>query len=290
MIGSEPLEWLLNSYLILFFISQYTSLVEGALESPTYAMITIEDINSGKFPGPPMIFKIVENYEGEIISKGTFGIATSPQKLPIPVDLIPEGSTLTITVIKDGFKESSPYVFTVTNETTLWGLLFKHTFLLVPEEKPTKTIPLATHPVRIENETYEINTKSEENVVDVFYDADISVIAIDVEGESEFNIVEVTIPKNVMDGTFYVTLDGFHIIQLEEDDLEKTAFYLHEEEDYNVLKIYFPNGEHQLGITATYVVPEFPTTQLVMVLALIVFVIFSVVLTKKRLTPLIVKK
>jgi hypothetical protein len=105
-------------------------------ETASFQFFTVRvlDSETGLFVGTGAIMRVTLEREGKLYP-ATAGIYISTQTFVLPP--LQEGDIITVRVHKEGYKDSEPFVYTVTPETAKEAEIFHHTFYLEPLIKPT---------------------------------------------------------------------------------------------------------------------------------------------------------
>lgn len=130
----------MNKKFLPYIISLFITL--SSISNPVYAetaslqffTVTVLNSETGLFVGAPAIMTVTLKREG-ISHPATAGIYTSNQTFVLPT--LEKGDIITVTVHKEGYKESESFVYTVNSETPKEGEVFHHIFYLETLIKPT---------------------------------------------------------------------------------------------------------------------------------------------------------
>lgn len=122
--------------------------------------------------------------------------------------------------------------------------------------------------VKAEGKDFDVKVASNSTVNNLQFDENAKKISFTVSGETGTKgTTDITIPKSLLNGNFTVMIDGQVMSQ---DDVIETA----DTQDEATLEINYHHSTHTIDIVGTNAVPEFPTTLLVMAVAIGLLVIF----------------
>jgi hypothetical protein len=122
--------------------------------------------------------------------------------------------------------------------------------------------------VKSEGKDFDVKLASSSNVSNLQFDAQAKKIFFTVSGETGTKgTTDITIPKSLLSGNISVMIDGQIMSQ---SDVIETA----NTQDETTLEINYHHSTHTIEIVGTNAVPEFPTTVLVMAVAVGLLVIF----------------
>ena len=107
-------------------------------------------------------------------------------------------------------------------------------------------------------------------IISIIPDLDETSLIITMETTSDGELI-ITLPKDVIDGIFFVLVDG-----------EETMYTEEGNDNYSTLIIPFYNGTEEIEIIGTFVIPEFGTI-VVLVLAIAIITIITIT-SKSRLS------
>jgi predicted secreted protein with PEFG-CTERM motif len=107
-------------------------------------------------------------------------------------------------------------------------------------------------------------------IISIIPDLDETSLIITIETTTDGELI-ITLPKDVIDGIFFVLVDGEETIYTEEVN-----------DNSSTLIIPFYNGTEEIEIIGTFVIPEFGTI-VVLVLAIAIITIITIT-TKSRLS------
>lgn len=109
-------------------------------------------------------------------------------------------------------------------------------------------------------EQFQVNITSNSNVSNVELSEEAKTLSFTVEGETgTTGVTEVTIPKAMLSGEMTVMIDG-QLVTAESNDV-----IVKSETNTDVMfEINYDHSEHDVEVTGTNVVPEFPLTALIM--------------------------
>ena len=205
----------------------------------TYFQLNLIDAQTEQFIGPDATVKVFGTYEGTVIENYTIFIllpndntvaSWNPDHLPI-------GTVFSLTAIKDGYAESEPYVFTVTEDTPTQGLLFKHTFRLnriAPPIEPNNFI----EDVIIQDKKFNFAIVTSSNLVYFTFDENIESLILSIDEPKANGFLNITIPSSFMKENFIVIID----------DIARSDFNVYAESDNYVLAIRYQGGMKIINI------------------------------------------
>ena len=155
-------------------------------------------------------------------------------------DFYSPGTKIELIAIKDGYYNSQPFTFFITENTPVEGLLFEHTFILLPitqEELPefSETFEF------IDNQTFEItlSTTSNYSPNSIILNEKFKSLFIEVtETNSEGRLI-ISLDKSFLSGPFRVLIDNV-----------LSSFTIDDDSNYVTITIKYPEGEHSIEITA----------------------------------------
>ena len=107
-------------------------------------------------------------------------------------------------------------------------------------------------------------------IISIIPDLDETSLIITIETTTDGELI-ITLPKDVIDGIFFVLVDG-----------EETMYTEEGNDNYSTLIIPFYNGTEEIEIIGTFVIPEFGTI-VVLVLAIAIITIITIT-SKSRLS------
>ena len=107
-------------------------------------------------------------------------------------------------------------------------------------------------------------------IISIIPDLDETSLIITIETTTDGELM-ITLPKDVIDGIFFVLVDG-----------EETMYTEEGNDNYSTLIIPFYNGTEEIEIIGTFVIPEFGTI-VVLVLAIAIITIITIT-SKSRLS------
>jgi hypothetical protein len=132
----------------------------------------------------------------------------------------------------------------------------------------------ASYTVEAEEQSFEVIIASNSEVDNFVFDQEGMKIAFSVEGEDfTRGVAEITIPKVLLSGDMHVFIDGS--LMAEEDVIVKS-----ETESETVFEINYDHSVHEVEVTGTNVIPEFPVVAVITAAALSVIVGISVARTR----------
>jgi len=136
--NSRQITILFTVVLIIILFSDLRCVATPPLPPPTSYVVSVLDSTTGEFVGSPTI--ILRTYEYNNYS-GTFKdiVLKSPDEIPIFV--IPN-TTIHLVARKEGYKDSEPYIYNVSENPPKYGIVFVHTFYLDP--LPTTKVNIYT--------------------------------------------------------------------------------------------------------------------------------------------------
>ena len=107
-------------------------------------------------------------------------------------------------------------------------------------------------------------------IISIIPDLDETSLIITIETTTDGELI-ITLPKDVIDGIFFVLVDG-----------EETMYTEEVNDNSSTLIIPFYNGTEEIEIIGTFVIPEFGTI-VVLVLAIAIITIITIT-SKSRLS------
>ena len=122
-------------FLVLLLVALPYSIAE-AQEVRTYAKFNIVDQNNNQIDGPVYIHsKIITEGLPDRLNVMTLKITNQEVRVMWNPDLLIVGSRVEIFASKEGYQNSEVFIFVVTENTPIEGLLFENTFLLTSIER-----------------------------------------------------------------------------------------------------------------------------------------------------------
>lgn len=123
--------------------------------------------------------------------------------------------------------------------------------------------------IKAEGKDFDVNVASNSTVSNVQFDGQTKKISFTVSGETGTKgTTDITIPKSLLSGSFNVMIDGQVMSQADVIETSDT-------QDTTTLELNYHHSTHTIEIMASNAVPEFPTTILVMGIAISLLVIFA---------------
>jgi hypothetical protein len=141
-------------------------------------------------------------------------------------------------------------------------------------------VNMLTHEIVVNEQTYTIVTESNctLNPVPMDFDLDEQALYFNISGTAEnVGYVNVTIPKDFMWGSFNVTVNG------EQKDAQTSADSTH---TFIYFTFNFTGADQPVAITAESVVPEFPSSLILLTMFLITTLAAAAILASRKKTPL----
>ena len=148
--------------------------------------------------------------------------------VPWTVDYRESGTEITLIASKDGYKNSEPFVFVITEDTPTNGLLFEHTFILTKLSSPEIIkINEITESIIFHDNSFDIKLTTTSNIQKFTFDPEIASMIITLDEPNSNGFLNVTFQAIFMDGPFRIVVDdflgtfidyennGFHTIQIE---------------------------------------------------------------------------
>ncbi|MFQ5941305.1 MAG: hypothetical protein ACE5KA_06380 [Nitrososphaerales archaeon] len=223
----------------------------------------------------PVSLSIVESFGSAIIDEYTLPFTTLPESFTVPwvVPFSKDGTTVKIIALKEGYKESEAFVYSVTKFSPSSGELFEHIFVLereelVKKEEPIEKVDLRTfeEKISVDGEDYVARIETTSNVEMVTLDQPLKKIIFKLEESGSTGSAKITMPKTLIEGPFTVNKSGVTFTQ----DATHSSVYLT-----------YDAGVQTIEITGASVVPEFPIGNIVITVAMSM-VVFAIIIARKR--------
>ena len=121
----------------------------------------------------------------------------------------------------------------------------------------------------VDGKEFSVHIASNSSVSNLDFDMSKKKLSFWVDGQSGTGgVTQVSVPKSMLDGELVVLVDGIimtrnQTIIISDTDAETT------------LEINYPHSSHQVSITGTKAIPEFPTIILAMLPAVSLLVVFK---------------
>jgi len=115
-----------------------------------------------------------------------------------------------------------------------------------------------------DQQTFDINIASNSTVSDVELRQEQKMVVFTVDGETGTRgVTQVTVPKAMLSGEMTVTIDG-QAVSSSSNDVIVTA----DTQTETTFEINYGHSEHEVAVTGTNVVPEFPVTAMIAAVAI----------------------
>ena len=141
--------------LILLLVSLPYSIAE-AQEVRTFAKFNIVDQNNSQIDGPVYIHsRIITENIPDRINVMSLKVTNHESRVMWNPDLLSVGSRVEIFAAKEGYQNSEIFIFVITENTPIEGLLFENTFLLTSIER--SDISTRTENIPFKDEYFKID-------------------------------------------------------------------------------------------------------------------------------------
>ncbi|MFQ5970337.1 MAG: hypothetical protein ACE5J2_07585 [Nitrososphaerales archaeon] len=229
---------------------------------------------------PPLSLNILEKFAVDAKSF-TLSVTTLPAKFTVPwLTIFKKDTALEITALKEGYKQSEPYLFIMPGNPPSSGKLFEHTFILEKEfvkMKNGKEEPVAERGVQsfvkkisFDGKEYATGIVTTSNVQVVTLDQPLKRLIVDIEEDERSGSANITMPKTLIGGPFTVNRSNVVFTQ----NATHSSIYLE-----------YDTGMQTIEITGSSVVPEFPLgSSFVIIASISMVVIFGILIGRKRST------
>ncbi len=125
-----------------------------------------------------------------------------------------------------------------------------------------------TFSIKAEGKNFDVTITSNSVVSNLQFNEQAKKLTFTVAGETGTKgVTDITIPKSLLSGGMNVMIDGHMVSQ---DDVIETA----DAQDGTALEINYNHSTHTIEVTGTNAIPEFPTSIMVMSVAISMLVIF----------------
>ena len=195
----------------------------------TFVTLNVVDENN-QFVGKPVLVHIKSFNDGVLVDDYSITLIKPNQNITVPwtVDYRESGTEITLIASKDGYKNSEPFVFVITEDTPTDGLLFEHTFILTKLSSPEIIkINEITESIIFHDNSFDIQLTTTSNIQKFTFDPEIASMIITLDEPNSNGFLNVTFQAIFMDGPFRIVVDdflgtfidyennGFHTIQIE---------------------------------------------------------------------------
>ena len=230
---------------LIFILLLSTVLISdsSAQEIKTYFNVEAVDDKNNIIEGPLIIFVNITYLEQDFDNVQYITLETLGNDVMSRwnVDFYPSGTKIELIAIKDGYYNSQPFIFFITENTPLDGLLFEHTFVLFP--LPVEELPTFSEIFEfIDNQTFEItlSTTSNYSPNSIILNEKFKSLFIEVTETNNEGRLIISLEKSFLSGPFRVLIDNV-----------LSSFTIDEDSNYVTLTIEYPEGKHSIEITAT---------------------------------------
>jgi len=239
----------LSSVLIFFIL---LSSVYAQIEINTYFIVDAVDQDNNPIE-PDLLIFINITHSGEFLNHqhymtlSEFNSFTTADWNP---SFYPSGTVVELTASKDGFYASEKFIFVITENTPIEGLLFEHTFVLT--RIGVVELPSFTENIQVSDRSFDItlSTSSQFNSID--FDSNSKSLIVELDEESESGSMTIHIPKTLMSGQFRIVIDN-----------SLSEFVIKEQSDTYLITLEYSKGMHFIIVTSSeFYVPAVVLPQL----------------------------
>ena len=136
--NSRQITILFTVVLIIILFSDLRCVATPPLPPPTSYVVSVLDSTTGEFVGSPVTILRTEEYNNYYVRSKNM-VLKSPDEIPI---LLLPNTTIYLVAQKEGYKDSEPYIYNVSENPPKYGIVFVHTFYLDP--LPTTKVNIYT--------------------------------------------------------------------------------------------------------------------------------------------------
>ncbi len=205
----------------------------------TFVTLNVVDENN-QFVGKPVLVHIKSFNDGVLVDDYSITLIKPYQNITVPwtVDYRESGTGITLIASKDGYKNSEPFVFVITEDTPTDGLLFEHTFILTKLSSPEIIkINEITESIIFHDNSFDIKLTTTSSIQKFTFDPEIASMIITLDEPNSNGFLNVTFQAIFMDGPFRIVVDDF---------LE--TFIDYENNGFHTIQIEYLSGSHEIII------------------------------------------
>ena len=230
---------LIACFLAVEPISAGHVIVHPDIESFTYIQLNAIDVETNNFIGSPVSVRVIGTYEGGLIENYTITLVSPNDNITAfwNPDFRYIGTAYSLTASKEGYLDSEPYTFVVTEDTPTNGLLFQHTFTMLRVEAQ---IPVNNfrESIIIGNTIFDFDINTSSDLNNLEFDEITESLVINIQEINSIGFLNIVIPSSFMKAPFVIFID----------DIPKSNFEISTQSESYTLDIKYEPGLHLIRI------------------------------------------